>query len=163
MEKQINPIANSLIWLIAGIMLAVLMASMFSSCKSSKTLFSSKTDSSIVSKTDSGGVTKTTNTDLKKDDWWKETIIYPAKDCTVNINYITPAVVYREGGSTTKVIDNTRYDSGWKNKFDSLHYLQEIGSKKKKTELLGFWHIVGISAGVGVVFLILSKFKISFR
>ena len=168
MKKTLNPHAVTTVAFVVLIALALFAAGLLlSSCNSSKELFEAKSDKTKVEKSDSGAVTKTTNTDFKKDDWWKETIVYPPKDCTVNINYITPAVVYREGGSTTKVIDNTKFDSGWKLKYDSLQFVVAMKSKKTETQVLSFWHIVGIAVGaslfVGLLLFLLSKLKISLR
>lgn len=159
MKKQINKIILLALVVVNCIFLTITQ----SSCKLSKKIFKANTDSSSVSKQDSGTVSKKNNTDFKKDDWWRETIVYPVRDCTINNTYIKPAVIYREGGSTTKVIDNTQYDSGWKNRYDSLIYELQTTDIYKKTDALNFWQIVAIGIGcslvVGVIIFFLLKFK----
>ncbi len=156
-------------YLIAETLIIILLIINFvlSGCRVTKQNNRAKTDSTQVNKLDSGNLKKTTNTDYKKDDWWKETIVFPtAKDCTVNHNYYTnPTTIIREGGSQTKVIDNTRYDSGWQKRYDSLQVKTQLKESTKKTEVLSFWQIAGIglscSLVVGVLLNFISKFKIT--
>lgn len=165
--KQINPNARPYLIAFALIIILLIITFLLSGCKVTKQSSSAKTDSTQVNKLDSGNVNKTTNTDYKKDDWWKETIVFPvAKDCTINNNYYTnPTTIIREGGSQTKIIDNTRYDSGWQKKYDSLQVKTQLKESSKKTEVLSFWQIVGIglacSLVVGVLMAFIPKFKIT--
>lgn len=166
--KQINPNARPFLIALALTILLALLTFFFNGCTVTKENSSFKSDSTQVKKIDSGAVNKTTNTDYRKDDWWKETIVFPvAKDCTINNYYTNPTTIIREGGSKTNIIDNTKYDSGWRQSYDSLKATINHKESKRETEFLSFWQIVGIALGcsfvAGVVLALLSKLKISIR
>ena len=137
---------------------------LFSSCQVLKKKSSLTSDSTAVNKSDTGRVTvNTTNT---KDSlaWWREIINF-GRDTTI-INPVTNVYstsYIREGGVRTVETKEINYDSLWSNKIDSLVVKLSRTDKSKETKVLGFWQIIGLAAGVSLVFFLLSKLKIGIK
>lgn len=137
----------------------------FSACEVIKAKKETATEATEVAKRDSGSVSLNSSTDLRKSDWFKETVYFQPKDCTINnyYNTTTPTVIIREGGSNSQQTNHLNYDSIWQSRLDSLQVSQNKSEKTKETVVLNPWQIAGIAAGVCLVILLLSKLKVSFR
>lgn len=130
-----------------------------------------KSDSGKVEIKDSGSVKTNSGTNAIDNKWWKETIIYPPKDSTVNnyYSYTTPAIIYREGGQQKQESTYNNRDSAWAKSMeakyqasvDSITVALNRSKKSKETQVFTIWQIVGISFGASLITFLLSKFKIS--
>ena len=159
-----KPIIQLVIFYLLFIILLIGCSMLFSSCQVLKKKSSLTSDSTAVNKSDTGRVTvNTTNT---KDSlaWWREIINF-GRDTTI-INPVTnvyPTSYIREGGVRTVETKEINYDSLWSNKIDSLVVKLSRTDKSKETKVLGFWQIIGLAAGVSLVFFLLSKLKIGIK
>ena len=135
---------------------------MFSSCQVLKKKSSVTSDSTAVNKTDSGAVNITTIQRKDSSAWWREIVNF-GRDTNVTVNNIYPTSYIREGGVRTVETKEINYDSLWSNKIDSLVVKLSRTDKSKETKVLGFWQIIGLAAGVSLVFFLLSKLKIGIR
>lgn len=169
MTNNLNPNAKPFLWFVILFLVAIAMLFSLLGCDVTKKVSKTKSDSTIVSKQDSGRIDQASTSDKKENTWFKETIIYPPagdeKKPDVNnyYNTTTPAVIYREGGTQSSKQDQNTYSSAWKNSYDSLQATIKQSDTEKHTKVLGFWDIVGIAAGVGIILIIISKLKIGIR
>ncbi len=157
-----KPIIQLVIFYLLFIILLIGCSYLFSSCQVLKKKSSVTSDSTAVNKSDTGRVTvNTTNT---KDSlaWWREVVNF-GRDTNVTVNNIYPTSYIREGGVRTVETKEINYDSLWSNKIDSLVVKLSRTDKSKETKVLGFWQIIGLAAGVSLVFFLLSKLKIGIR
>jgi hypothetical protein len=103
---------------------------------------------------DSGAISKQTTTNENFTEWFKE--ISEIKDT----HKIT--TIIREGGKERIYNNTTKYDSSWKQSYDSLKVALLNIKKSKEVKVLSWHQILMLSAGVSIVIVILSKLKIRF-
>lgn len=151
--------------------LLVAMVVFFSSgCEVLKTKRTARTDSTSVVKTDSTSVKKMDAGNKTDSTWWREIINFlpKGKDTVINnttvpvYNYY-PAQIIREGGRVSKEEWQRYMDSVNRARADSTTKTVQEETKIKETKVLSFWQIVGIAAGVGFIFFVLGKLKISLK
>lgn len=150
-----------MIYILAAILL-IGCSLLFSGCQVLKKKASVKSDSTVVAKTDSGRVTVNQNNTKDSLAWWREIVNFN-RDTNTTINNIYPTSYIREGGVRTIETKEINYDSLWANKIDSLVVKLSRTDKSKETKVLGFWQIIGLAAGVSLVFLLISKLKIGIK
>ena len=157
-----KPIIQLVIFYLLFIILLIGCSYLFSSCQVLKKKSSVTSDSTAVNKTDSGAVNITTIQRKDSSAWWREIVNF-GRDTNVTVNNIYPTSYIREGGVRTVETKEINYDSLWSNKIDSLVVKLSRTDKSKETKVLGFWQIIGLAAGVSLVFFLLSKLKIGIR
>lgn len=145
----------------------------FTSCEVFKTRHSARTDSVAVNKVDSSRLTKTDAGNRSDSSWWREIINFLPKpisghdtvinNTTVPVNNYYPAQIIREGGTISKEDWLRMMDSVNKSKVDSTHITASVDDKTKTVKILGFWQIVAIAGGVGLIFFLIGKLKIGFK
>ena len=162
-----DPVISLVKWYVIGLLIIIIGAMLCSSCTLLKKSSRVNKDSTAVAKVDSGNVK--INSTEKKDSlaWWREIVNF-GRDTTINnittpINNYYPTSYIREGGVRTVVEKSINYDSLWLNKMDSLAVKLSKTDKSKETKVLGFWQILAIAAGVGLVFFVLGKVKIGMK
>ena len=150
-----------LVYILAAIVL-IGCSLLFSGCQVLKKKASVKSDSTVVVKSDTGTVTVNTTNIKDSLAWWREVVNF-GRDTNVTVNNIYPTSYIREGGVRTVETKEINYDSLWSNKIDSLVVKLSRTDKSKETKVLGFWQIIGLAAGVSLVFFLLSKLKIGIK
>jgi len=143
------------------------MVALFASCEVLKTKRRVATDSVSISKLDSTLLKKLEALNKRDCTYLKETI-YFGRDTTIN-NFSNPTNVYyptqviRESGTFSREDYLRITDSMNKMKSDTTAVNKVEESKSKETKVLGFWQIVAIAAGVGLVFFVIGKVKFSLK
>jgi|SRR6185312_4371281 len=167
MNTQFKYYSVLIFLIILGVFLGLLMLT--SSCNVSKAKKTLSVDSTHVNKVDSGSVKKSTATDKTTADWERQVLIF--KDTTINhystsqspVDYNRLAAVINEKGNYQRDRQSTGYDSSWKQQIDSLKTVIKESQKDKTEKSFSFWQIIGIAAGISLVFFIIGKFKISLK
>lgn len=139
----------------------------FWSCEVLKTRRTARTDSIAVNKVDSSRLSKTDIGKKTDSTWWRETINFLPKDTIINnttvpVNNYYPTQIIREGGTVSREDWLKMIDSVNKSKVDSTSKVVALDEKTKTIKVLGFWQIVAIAAGVGLIFFFIGKLKIGF-
>ena len=135
-------------------------------CEILKSKRSVNTDSLSVKRTDTIYVTKKDSGSKTDITWFREVLNYlpngtdtVINNTTVPVNNYYPTQVIREGGTFSREDYLRLVDSMSRSKTDSTSLKQNIETKSKETKVLSFWQIIGLSAGVCLVFLVISKLK----
>lgn len=139
---------------------------LLSSCKVSRQVSKTQTDSLHVNKIDSGQVKKEISQSKSENEWWREYLLTnkpEPSERTLQPIYNTQPILIREGGKSSNENYNLKIDSSWKKESDSLKVKIMELEKKSKTTVLNFWQILGIAIGASLIIFILSKLKIPFR
>lgn len=163
-----NPLLRIILIGVAIVVIVIGCGMVFSSCQVLKKKRETGIDSTRIAKIDSGSVKKNEVTTKTDAEWWREIINFMPKDTIIN-NVTTPVSNYyptqyiREGGTVKQETKAINYDSLWNSKMDSLVYKLSQTEKSKETKVLGFWQILAIAGGVGLIFFIIGKFKINLK
>lgn len=154
-----------ILWIGLIFLAALFLMLALNSCSVLKSKQQKQSDTAHVHNIDSGAIKKNTNSEKNTSDWERQIVIYN-RDTTIN-NYIAtnakPAVVVYERGSNQQEKQGYNYDSVWNKKLDSLQVIFKESTKQKKEQVLSIWQIIGISVGVGIVFILASKLKLSLK
>lgn len=167
-------------WVTPCILLAFFLIISISSCNVFKTKTQRHTDSTALHKitiTDSAGntavaVKKEETKSTEENEWWRIIQLFAGKkDTTINNTNLYPSTIIYEGGKQKKEESAMRYDSAFLAQF-ARFFFQKIDStnaridevnKQKKSSAITIWHILGACIGTVMLFLIISKIKISVR
>lgn len=162
------------LYLVIAAYLLMIYCSLFTSCNVTKAKKTVQVDSTRINKVDSGSVKKSTANEKTTADWERQILIYN-KDTTVNhyvfsspqtapgIDYSRLAAVINEKGNYQQEKQIVVYDSSWKRAIDSLNLVIKESAKQKTEKAFSIWQIIGIAAGISLVFFIIGKFKISLK
>ena len=156
-------IINAILLAFVGLLLFLIFFAILPGCEVLKGKRSVNTDSLVVKRTDTLYLTKK-DSGSKTDMTWFREITDFGRDTVINnttvpVNNYYPTRIIREGGSFTKEDYLRLVDSMSRSSKDSTLLKQNVETKSKETKVLSFWQIVGICAGVGLVFLLLGKLK----
>ena len=142
---------------------------LFSSCTVLKKRHSTSKDRTQMTNIDTGQVRRNITTGKDSSAWWREVINFGRdttiyhNTTTVPVNNYYPTQIIREGGTQKIETTQINYDSIWSKRMDSLTVRMATKDNSTKTTVFGFWQILAIAAGVGLVFFIIGKLKISFK
>lgn len=160
-----DPVWRVLVVYALAVVALLSLALLFSSCEVLKRKSSVVKDSLSVARVDSGKVNIRTETKTDSLAWWREIVNF-SRDTTIvqpGVTNVYPTSYIREGGTQTIKEVSINYDSLWNNKMDSLVYKLSQTDKSKQTKVLNMWQIIGLAAGVCLVFFLLNKLKIGLK
>jgi hypothetical protein len=167
-------ILDHILWLLVALLLLFAVASAFTGCTVTKAKQTVSKDSTRTNITDSGSVKKNSNTEKTTADWERQIVLYN-RDTTIEhyiysgtkaaapIDYSRLAAVINERGNYQQEKQIIIIDSSWKKAYDSLSVVIKKSKKEKTEKALSLWQIIGICAGVSLLFFLLSKIKLLVR
>ena len=159
----LRTIINAILFAFVGLLLWLILFSI-AGCEVLKGKKSINTDSLAVKRVDTIYVAKKDSGSKTEGTWFREIINYPGRDTVINnttvpVNNYYPTQVIREGGTFSHEDYLRLVDSMSRTNKDSTSLKQTVETKSKETKVLGFWQIIGLSAGVCLVFFLLNKLK----